>query len=278
LIRLAQQNNIEITIKYDELMHEGITYRNPLIFKLVRKLEQGTPIKFVETDQEQKRQFLYHLRFKMKKHLLLQIEQNPELVALTNIDDENDTILHYCAYDSRGIIEWILRAGADPMKYNAVGYKPIHTSISFGFTEGVRAILEAGEHPDTPTLDDDMFTPLTMAVTNSANLVYLLLDKGADPNLARGDGMKPLHIAAKVGSKRIIESLLLAGANLNEYIHGYTPLHYAIQRNSLESVIALLRANADTNLVTPQNQTALEYAIACNVHPNIIKVRLCYFC
>ncbi len=99
-----------------------------------------------------------------------------------------------------------------------------------------------------------------------------LLDAGADPNLRGKDELTALHLAARVGHRGCIESLILAGADKNAKAKGYTPLHDGIRANHLESVLFLLRYGADAGILTPDGQSYVEFALSCGAHANIVKL------
>ena len=82
--------------------------------------------------------------------------------------------------------------------------------------------------------------------------VRSLLAEGADPNVAQGDGLTALHVAAQEGNLEIAGLLLDAGANVEAKtrIGGYTPLHLAGGGAHAAVVRALLGAGANTGAVT----------------------------
>jgi ankyrin repeat protein len=82
--------------------------------------------------------------------------------------------------------------------------------------------------------------------------VRSLLREGADPNMAQGDGLTVLHVAAQEGNLEIAELLLDAGAKVEAKtrIGGYTPLHLAGGGAHTAVVSALLAAGANTRGVT----------------------------
>ena len=82
--------------------------------------------------------------------------------------------------------------------------------------------------------------------------VQSLLEDGADPNAARGDGLTALHLAAQAGNLEISELLLGAGADVaaTSRLGGYTPLHLAAEGGRASVVRALIDAGADPAAVT----------------------------
>ena len=94
-------------------------------------------------------------------------------------------------------------------------------------------------------------TALFQAVANmQAAAAQLLLDRGANPNLANSLGGTPLMKAAHVGSLPLMRLLLKAGAEVNTARPeaGATALHYACDYNHPDCAEALVRAGCNTSL------------------------------
>ena len=77
--------------------------------------------------------------------------------------------------------------------------------------------------------------------------VRSLLSAGADPDVAQGDGLTALHLAAEAGQLQIMELLLRAGADVEPTtrIGHYTPLHLASLTGQVDAVRLLLDAGAN---------------------------------
>jgi cytohesin len=82
--------------------------------------------------------------------------------------------------------------------------------------------------------------------------VRSLLQEGADPDAAQGDGLTALHIAAQTGNLDIARLLIDSRASVaaRTRIGGYTPLHLAAGGAHTEVVGALLEAGADPSATT----------------------------
>ena len=93
--------------------------------------------------------------------------------------------------------------------------------------------------------------------------VRSLLNDGADPNEAQGDGLTALHVAAQEGHVEIVRLLLDAGATVDakSRIGDYTPLHLANQGAHTSVARALVEAGADVSAPTSTSGvTALHLA------------------
>ncbi|HVH98350.1 MAG TPA: ankyrin repeat domain-containing protein [Enhygromyxa sp.] len=161
----------------------------------------------------------------------------------------------------------------------------------------VRELAGAGEPLDAPSPTQG-FRPLGVAVIkNNPELVQLLLELGADPNLGDDRGMVPLGRAVvHGGDEAMLDLLLAAGArtdavNVDEFgllhavaetgraelipwmlahgvaletrtRHGHTPLHIACALGHVDAARALLRAGADPKAPANDGNDALAIATA----------------
>ena len=102
-----------------------------------------------------------------------------------------------------------------------------------GETENVRRIMSIGL-VDVNNMRRNIphWTILGMAATcGHKDVVELLLDKGADPNMKNPNGLTPLHRAAYHGKLDLVKMLLDNGAEPNRVdSDGRTPLHWAALR------------------------------------------------
>ena len=94
--------------------------------------------------------------------------------------------------------------------------------------------------------------------------VRALLARGADVNLAEGDGMTALHWAASRGDVEVARLLVAGGANVKAAtrLGSYTPLHLAAQAGSAPIVELLAAHGAEVDAVTLTGATPLMFAAA----------------
>jgi hypothetical protein len=82
------------------------------------------------------------------------------------------------------------------------------------------------------------------------DIVDILLNRDVNVNSTDSDGNTPLHIAAKFGHNEIMEMLLNHEAYINNHNrYGLTPLHYSIRQGQKESVELLIKMGADTDAI-----------------------------
>ena len=113
---------------------------------------------------------------------------------------------------------------------------------------------------------------------NYATCVRLLLEAGADPDIASARGYKignPLNVAARNASDPLVlKTLLDFGANVDSSgIDGMTGLIHAARRDNASFATLLLEYGANINATSAAGQTPLTTAVAYNSH-NVLRLLL----
>lgn len=105
------------------------------------------------------------------------------------------TPLHQAAV--HGSVRAVIDEGFDVNEPDADGLTPLHMACINKNYDGAKELLEAGAHVDPQ--DKWGNTPLNRAVFehDSANLVRLLVDHGADPTIENHYGHSPLSEAKR---------------------------------------------------------------------------------
>jgi ankyrin repeat protein len=157
---------------------------------------------------------------------------------------------------------------------NAGDNAPLYAAIGAGDVAQVRALLDAGADPNSRTVRTRFGErqrpgpssrgappPLIVAVRDGeAEIVRLLLAKGARVDVADDDSFTPLEHAIEVGDASIVSALLERGANARSISkHGFPIVLAAAARDNGEIVRLLLVAGADANTRDAEGRAAAHY-------------------
>jgi ankyrin repeat protein len=144
-------------------------------------------------------------------------------------------------------------------------------AVREGDTTAVARLLAAGADPNasvpkpTPSGSVVHTTALVQAAMHGRlEAARLLLDAGADPDHAGGNGFTPLMTAAMAGHLEVLRLLLgrAAAVDASDPDSGGTAFHCACGLNQAECAEALARAGCDVGLKTIDGQTGRELAEA----------------
>jgi hypothetical protein len=126
---------------------------------------------------------------------------------------------------------------------------------------------------DWAKVDGDLGNALFAAIERcDPDIVYALIDKGADVNSRRIDGSSALMLAASIGCDDVVQVLLNRGADVNaRKVDGTTALMESAIRNHINVLYLLLDNGADANVKKiDSGATALEIA-ASGGHIDIVR-------
>ncbi|MBL8151042.1 MAG: ankyrin repeat domain-containing protein [Blastocatellia bacterium] len=139
-------------------------------------------------------------------------------------------------------------------------------------------LLEAGA--DTNIYDEDGWTPLMEAASNSAIITEAMIKKGAEVNVVAHGGLTPVMIATRQtyqDSFDTIKLLLEAGAKVDaQNKTGVTALMFAAGAAASNKVGLLLSRGANVNLQDKNGLTALMYASMAS-HSNFKRIETVKF-
>lgn len=260
-------------------------------------------------------------------------------VDVDAVDEKGRTALRWAVEYGRGMAAWLLlQGGASLEKADGLGFAPLHAAVQ-GWSPGggggggdvnrsggggvnggggaggasslLWMLLEHLEHrPGTAVgvgaglnaKTRHGFTPLHIAATRGyAPVVWLLLEKGADPTQRDTTGCTPLHCAAAAGHAGVCRLLLASqrgGTELARVVdnemrtalhaaasggylatvqvlldggalpvidvreaEGYTPLCLAVKKQCLDVVLCLVRGGANANMANKRGRTVLHLAM-----------------
>ncbi|PYR55875.1 MAG: hypothetical protein DMF85_18320 [Acidobacteria bacterium] len=125
------------------------------------------------------------------------------------------------------------------------------------------------------SIGEDAPRPLHVAARQgNADMVQLLLARGAKVNVPGTLAVTPVHLAAQYDHEEAVKLLLAAGADVNARASGgLTPLHYAASRGWFAVAKTLLDAGADVNARGLDGWTPL-HAAASQGHADVARLLL----
>ena len=142
------------------------------------------------------------------------------------------------------IVRWLLTRGVN-IERRLGDYNALNEAVHWASKEIVEILLDHGADPNVQ--DNNSCTPLHIAVLNeSVEIVRCLLDRNVDLEIRDDIGETPLLTAARSGSDKITRLLLGAKVNpstLNDV--GRTPLHIAAMYGFREIADMLLAYGSD---------------------------------
>ena len=157
-------------------------------------------------------------------------------------------------------VELFLAAGMNPNTRYEANTTVLMKAAAIGRADLVALLIDKGANVN----GTDHFgrSALTFAIQDGAHtdIVRLLLKNGADPNVKLNDGRTPLLFT--VDSPDIVRALLEKGADVNvrNLDTGETPLMLAVLAGDIESLKAILGKKSDVNAKDNRGVTALMFA------------------
>ncbi|XP_076049162.1 uncharacterized protein LOC143029879 [Oratosquilla oratoria] len=167
---------------------------------------------------------------------------------------------------SSTIIEYLLKQGADPRKRDNEGFTALYSAMSCHLTDSLSVLIEVGQlteedicakPPDRSdgqltatkcnTLPDGV-TPLMLACQyHNMGAAFMLLERGADPDITTNEGFLALHFAVQFGSTQLVQKLVRVTSRekllpKNKDCCKISLYHLAIEWDRFQSVKDLLDA------------------------------------
>jgi ankyrin repeat protein len=132
------------------------------------------------------------------------------------------------------LVQQAIEAGANLDRYDwNLGYAPLGMAIDRGYPELVQCLLAAGANPHSGSTST---TALGLAAERGEiEILQMLLPRGIDVNEPVGrDGWTALLSAIKNGHRAVVQLLVTAGANVNVWSRGETPILLAAKSEERE--------------------------------------------
>lgn len=250
------EEGIDVNISYDDK-------RTPLHFAVESNvvgmakflIQKGADVTVIDTTGKT---LLHHVAETGNVQMFNLLMEAGEL-NIEHKDYKGQTPLFTATYAVRlQIVQALLEAGANPNTRDINHRTPLYRLIQVRSWILFSDLLEHGAHPNIchefaseqselkisrshlwmarllrrrtdlePRYDVDYLKPLLQAIQQERLSIFQeLLERGADPNMKRGD-MTPLMVAVEERDEAIVEALLNKGANPNEGVKSCTPVFLA---------------------------------------------------
>jgi ankyrin repeat protein len=134
-------------------------------------------------------------------------------------------------YGNPESLKFLLANGAKTNISDAEGNTPLHIAAFYRNSENLETILEA--NPDLDTINSEGNTPLLLSVRQPDNekTVALLLQAGADVNIADPAGRNALLVCVDSSQKEYVGPLVSMGIDIDSQDNdGNTALHYIFNK------------------------------------------------
>jgi ankyrin repeat protein len=118
--------------------------------------------------------------------------------------------LHWATASYDALAERLLNDGADPNVFDS-GNTPLMHAVSLNNQRVIALLIQKGADINARAMNgsaEQPAAPLQVAVANGpAEMVYFLLELGADPNLTNWAGQSPQQFATQRGNLQILRVL-----------------------------------------------------------------------
>uniref|UniRef100_H3C1Y9 Ankyrin repeat and SOCS box containing 14 n=1 Tax=Tetraodon nigroviridis TaxID=99883 RepID=H3C1Y9_TETNG len=184
----------------------------------------------------------------------------------------NRTALHESAFlGLENFVYLLLESGADPNARDIKKKTPLALAAQKGHLNIVEVLLEKGAHVKAESESGSVL--FDAAESGNPDVISMLLDHGADPNLPIYSGHLPIHRVAYHGHILALEQLIPVTQLCAVKESGMSPLHSAAAGGHAHCVEVLLKAGYDPNFMLhprvrrnydDERRSALFFAVANN--------------
>jgi len=162
-----------------------------------------------------------------------------------------------------------------------MGCTPLHYACFYNHVNIAEYLINASAPIDAQNQAGR--TPLFWAVEKKAyETVAFLLESEADPSICDTvEKLSPLHVAAKNGDYKMIETLLSINTETEEWtklndrtVDGFTAVSFAAHQGNLDMVALLFEYGADLNIVSTENKLSPLHRAVSRGHIETIRYLL----
>jgi len=192
--------------------------------------------------------------------------QNTWVQQTPNISASNLTFLQAVKLGERDTVAKKLKQGVNVDDIQDGHYPPLFFASAKGYDDISKMLIQYGANPNIAGRGG--WTPLMVASMHGQNKnITLLLDAGANLELQHGQGKTALMVAIEFDKIDTVNQLIQRGANVNARSHNRQPkgksvLSFAVEKGNVDVVKALLAAEAGVNSKMFDSEGPFAYAIA----------------
>ena len=177
-----------------------------------------------------------------------------------------------CGNDAEKAVELVLNDGLDINTPALCNRTPLLWASLSSSGEFIETLIDLGANVNAQRTYDKVTPLLLSANWNNFMAVYLLLDHGADANIARADACTPLHLAVINGHQNLVKLFLEKNALINtQDAEGNSPLHTAVSKGFFDITKLLVKKGSNVNLQNKEGRTPLFLGVK-NKHEQLIKL------
>ncbi|XP_077428936.1 dynein axonemal heavy chain 12 isoform X2 [Vanacampus margaritifer] len=171
----------------------------------------------------------------------------------------------------------LLEGGAAPDARSRFGLTPLALAAQVGHLQVLELLISKGADVLSQARDEASVLYESCA-SGDASVVALLLDYGADANVAKQSGHLPIHRAAHRGHLQVVMLLIPVTSMEDIYNSGMSPLHCAAAGGHAHCIKALLDAGFDPNYMLhpsvrrgydDERKSALFFAVSNDDVPSV---------
>ena len=193
--------------------------------------------------------------------------------SVDSVDASGNTPLMHCSAEGhKGFTEFLLKHGADVDVCAEDGTTALHYAVQSEDADLCKMLVQHGVPLDA--VDEDGRTALAESLSVDPAVCQVMIDAGAQLDVANDVGCSPLLSACADGLLEFVKILLDAGAQLRVTDDGFTALMLAAEGGHVETVRHLLGCQGvDVNEQGTNDHTALHRA-ATQTHAEVVKLLL----
>ena len=172
--------------------------------------------------------------------------------------------LHQCkrGNDAEKAVELVLNDGLDINTPALCNRTPLLWASLSSSGEFIETLIDLGANVNAQRTDDKVIPLILSADWNNFMAVYLLLNHGADANIANANGDSALHCAVSNGFFHITKLLFKKGSNVNlQNKEGRTPLFFGVANKHEQLIKLLIENKADVTIGYKENYTKRFYLV-----------------